>query len=983
MRLRSLLVVAVALLTAVAGVAPVGAQDVDGRYQDFGDPGGFLNIVPPGQKGVFNAAEAVSAQGGSYPPHTVDQLEMYEQLVFEDATPGVTEEQLLDYFKDASFGVPADDIASSYSPGGRDDVIVVRDASHGVPHIYGGTREGTMFAAGYTGAEDRLFLMDVLRHLGRARLSEFLGPSEGNKAMDRGQFLVAPYTEQDLTDQAETIRAAGDEGAQIAADAEAYAEGVNAYIAEAIVDQRKLPAEYPALQQLPAEWVIEDIIAIASLVGGIFGKGGGGEIGNLCDIHALADARGIAFDEARTIFDDLHFPNDAEAPITTDRRFPYMQTGELTPASSPDVDCATLQPVIDAETDPASLLDAVGEAIPIPPPPGSAPGMARIDGPLGAIQIPLDLGMSNAVLVDAEHTQAGRPIAVFGPQTGYFMPQLLVEKDIHGPGIDARGVSFAGTDIFIQLGRGRDYAWSATSAGGDNIDNWVLELCEPGGGEATVDSMGYVRDGQCLEIESFEHTQIAKPSAGGQAPPEVITFEAQRTEHYGFVLFRGEAADGTPIAVTNDRTTYRNELGSAFGFYRINDPGFMTDGYESFQQAMGAGVDYTFNWFYVDDEDIGYQHSCRCPVRAEGTDPYLPTWGNGDWDWQGFLTLDQQPHEVNPDEGYFTNWNNKQAPGFTANDSNFKYGPIYRNQLLEERLLDAIDAGKVDRGDVVDVMELAGTTDVRSQELVPLLLDALGDTPPSDADERVGEMVTSLRDWAADDRGHRRDHDDDGAYEHPVAPAIMDAWQGGAPDPNPDTPNPNDDAFLVNAVFGDAFEHLGVGIVDSPMLHVGSAFNGGAESHLDKDLRQVLGQDVDDPFSTTYCGDGDLGTCRDALWDSLSATAAALEEDFGSAEVSDWQRVPADDAIVHSAVGVVTVPDIHWVNRPTFQQVIQVGQPIGQAPEATTGGDGTDGGGAPDRAPTPATGGSPPLVVLAAAMLLGALGLRRRGSLDT
>ena len=42
---------------------------------------------------------------------------------------------------------------------------------------------------------------------------------------------------------------------------------------------------------------------------------------------------------------------------------------------------------------------------------------------------------------------------------------------------------------------------------------------------------------------------------------------------------------------------------------------------------MGDGVDYTFNWFYIDAHDIGYQHSCKCPQRAQGVDPYLPTLG--------------------------------------------------------------------------------------------------------------------------------------------------------------------------------------------------------------------------------------------------------------------------------------------------------------------------------------------------------------------
>jgi len=84
----------------------------------------------------------------------------------------------------------------------------------------------------------------------------------------------------------------------------------------------------------------------------------------------------------------------------------------------------------------------------------------------------------------ARTTQTGHPIAVFGPQTAYFIPQLLVEKDVHGPGIDARGAAFARHRIYVQLGRGRFYAWSATSASGDNIDEFVLLLCEPGGGRA-------------------------------------------------------------------------------------------------------------------------------------------------------------------------------------------------------------------------------------------------------------------------------------------------------------------------------------------------------------------------------------------------------------------------------------------------------------------------------------------------------------------
>ena len=56
-----------------------------------------------------------------------------------------------------------------------------------------------MFGAGYAGAADRLFLMDVLRHTGRAELASFLGGS--NAGADAGQWSFAPYTEADLEKQ--------------------------------------------------------------------------------------------------------------------------------------------------------------------------------------------------------------------------------------------------------------------------------------------------------------------------------------------------------------------------------------------------------------------------------------------------------------------------------------------------------------------------------------------------------------------------------------------------------------------------------------------------------------------------------------------------------------------------------------------------------------------------------------------------------------
>jgi acyl-homoserine lactone acylase PvdQ len=893
---------AAAVLAGAGVVNPVKATLDAGRYQGFGDAGGFLNVLPPGQKGVFNAVETLQAAAGSPPAHAVDQRAMYDNLV--GAVPGLTEAQLKSFFKDASFGVRPDDIGRVYSP--TTGVTVVRDKSFGVPHIYGSTRSATMFAQGYTTAEDRLFLMDALRHVGRARLSEFLGPSPANQAMDRAQLAVAPYTEADLSRQVTEMEASGAEGAAVAADFRAYARGVNAYIGQALLNPLKLPAEYPALQVLPKPWTPEDSVAIGSYVGGRLGKGGGNELGNLCGLKAIASELGDA-GAAREVFDDLMFDDDPEAPTTSARPAPYPTgLGRPDPAATPDVDCSTLTPVAGGSPSLDDLLDAIRGLVPLD---------VEATGPFGSFSLGLTGQMSNALLVNGDRTTAGRPIAVMGPQVGYFSPQVLVEKDVHGPGIDARGVAFPGTDAYIQMGRGRGFAWSATSSGADNIDQVVLRLCDPAGGPASTTSTGEIRDGRCEPLESFQHVQVAKPTLGGlpDGPDLVLSWPVQRSATNGPVVARGRLADGTPIAVATRRSTYRNELQSAFGFRRLNDPAQMREGFSSFRQAV-AGIDYTFNWFYVDDKDIGYQHSCRCPQRARGVDPKLPSWGTGEWDWDGVIPRSSNPWDLNPESGYLSSWNNRQAPGFTAADDQSSAGPVYRSQLLDGRIERALAAGKVDRAAVVSVVEDAGTVDLRGESVLPLMLEVMGPTPPAGLDPRLAAMRDRLVLWV-EGESHRRDANGDGAYDDPFGPALMDAWWEPA----------------VGAIFdrtsGHAFDHLGLEVHDPPQHHVGSSFQSGAYSHVNKDLRQVLGEPVRGRFSQTYCGGGALSACRQALWRSLAAAASALEGEFASASMAGWQRRPADDQIEFSAVGLTNIPPMRWVNRPTFQQVVQVGVP--------------------------------------------------------
>ena len=964
MRRVSLYTLAIALVASLLSPAAVAQDDppLDGRYQQDGDVGGFLNIMPPGADGGVNGLEAVAAQGGVLPAHFNDQTPMYENLVYEGglAVPGdagepflgVTDGDLVRFFKDGSFGADGSVAPIDVSACG-DEVIAFRDAAFGVPHIYSTSREQAQCANGYATAEDRLFLMDALRHVGYSRLTEFLGASEGNKAMDRGQLLVAPYAEEDYIQQEADLCDSNDpERQQICADGTAYITGVNHFIAAARLNPSLLPAEYPALQVEPEDFVLRDILATASLVGGIFGKGGGNEAANSMFMASLIDRHGEA--EAREVFDDLKAANDPDASLTIPDTFPYNN-----PVNVDDSTTALLEPAsfVPAFTDPGAdegSLPGLPSGFPIAAP----TNLGVIDGPFGPIDLRTPLGMSNAILATADVTDSGVPIAVFGPQTGYFTPQLLTEIDIHAPGLDARGTAFAGTNIYVQLGRGSDYAWSATSASGDLVDEWAIELCDPEGGEATISSTGYVWDGACAEIPVLTHTQVAKPTAAGlpESPdPEniVFTLEIGRIPELNDapVVGRARTTDGTPVAIAEQRSTFKAELVSALGFKRINDPDFMTDGVESFNRAFD-GIEFTFNWFYIDQSDIAYRHTCLCPIRDDATDPDLLTWGGRGHQWTGdFLQPAQQPQSVNPEEGFYANWNNKQAEGFRSQDDTWKHHSTDRREHLAVRMEDAIAAGRpLTRGDMVNIAEDAGTVDTNPQEIYPLALEIMGEDAPDglSADPALlGLMRDELADWVAVG-GHRRDVDRDGVYDHAVAVSIGDAWV-----------RPMIDAVLADevpletfvsassATGGELMAEAGwpEGTEDHPRLGVGSAYNSGRIRFLQKDFWQVLDRPMLAERSRTYCGDGTVEGCRQVLWESLAAAADVLstageEEErpcdfpgqynFGTPVPEDWVYNADCDNIIQSVLGVVGAPPMRWVNRPTFQQVVEAGTITGR-----------------------------------------------------
>lgn len=844
-----------------------------------------LSILPPGDSGGPSQSQP-------------SQSHMYDALTTV-APSSLTNAGLTSYYKPAPLDPAPADVVSRATP--RPGVTILRDR-FGVPYVYGRTDADTAYGAGYAGTQDRMFVMDALRYAGSGRRSELLGATPDNLAADADQLRQADYTPAEATAQITAVAQASPAGAELAQRLAAFVEGVNAARRAMCptVTASTCPAPYRLLHLTPTPFTSADVVYAASLVGGIFGRGGGSEAANALFLRQLQAKLGQVAGQAA--FKDLSDPLDPATPATDPDPDPYGAPGWVTAAA---VALPDLNARVAAGTGgvPAAATPAGAAAAGTGGGAGGGSGRALalgIDTGLGAtgLQATVPPSMSNALLVAGSHTADGRPIAVFGPQTGYQSPNFWDEMALHGPHYDARGVAFANLQFVILIGHGRSYAWSATSASGDVVDTVFDRLCNIDGRPATVNSTGYLDGARCVAMPT---RRIVERAAGGAGPP-IATVTDYRTRH-GIVAYR-TTADRVPVAVVSQRSTYGHEPDSVLGFAMMNDPTAI-HGAADFIRAFSK-VDFTFNWFYADTRDIATFTSGLLPIRAAGVDPTLPRWGDAKYDWKGFLPANKHPQAINPPDGYLVNWNNKPSVGTYSADNEWGWGPVQRVLALRDRLRAALAKGKVSRAQVVAAMTDASTVDVRGAYLLSQILAVVGDDPA------LAKYTALLRGWAASG-AHRADPARTGHYLDSPAIALFDNWF------------PRVEKAVLAGRLGPLAGALPTAADNTPTGHSGSSFDNIASySYVDKDLRAVLGEPVAGAYSQKYCGAGNLTACRTTLRASLAAAVASVSAAQKSADPSRWSYPTSRDEIQFMYLGT-TVPAITWQNRPTFQQVVGSG----------------------------------------------------------
>jgi acyl-homoserine lactone acylase PvdQ len=1029
----------------------------------------YMNVLPPGSNGNSAGGLGLPVQGvpAVYPKNFVDQATLYGDLSY--AKPGLksspcvpptdisqhaaASDDACNYFKHE--GLTPDTVVSTETlatPYGG-SVTIQRDG-WGVPFITAANRRDAMFGVGYAQAEDRLWLMDVLRHVGRGQTSRFLGPAPLFYQIDAGLAATAGYSEDEMTAMVDSAAAKfGDLGPLLMQDIDADVAGINAYIKSLTgKNAAKTPPEYAILKNggfPPADFTRNDIVASAIFIQSLFAVGGGSE--NLNELmlqkidSSFSGGSTVVPDQACRLWRDIRHADDPDATRTVSATFHQSPASldESCPQSLPpgaavwDVgsyqtfaaytangtnentaSAAGKEDMRLAARSRAALLQARASSTgwlhallsrSTSPRPGTAgwrtpatvvSPYAMLRSGLRAAGFGLPDSMSNWMAVNADRTVDGHPIGVMGPQMSYYDPNLPWEFAVHSSGgsaldFDGRGMAF-GTLPYVLIGRGVDFAWSATSNDSDIIDTRVSKMCNLDGSKPSLTLVngfpsadGYLYDAgdgqgpQCRRFYKRTDSWTATPTvaslgSGGAPAPQAIKRYILRT-HYGPV-FATATVQGWPVAISTQRSTFFGELDGSAPFALLSTP--TVHGVGSFQHLLN-GQTGTFNWLYVDKQDVGYIASGLLPLRDPGQSPDLPVWGDGhyEWasdrhlganffkqyggdvpfparatplaqnggpiqggyfEWQDYLSFASHPQVVNPAEGFIASWNNSPAKGWWAADNRPNWGPVHRVDTEPVRFRNFINAGrKFTAGNVVEIMADAGYTDLRGQALLPLLLSLMQQGSLS-ADQQ--QVVGLMQDWIDDGSNQwingqkglgawRRDRNQDGKYDHRAAVVLMDAWYLHLMDTvtpqlkqlDPDT----DVSGLTNCVGAILLCKY-----DAPRQQ-GSAYEYGWFQPMVRMLQMALNTPGHTDYRALKCaGSGTATDCRNAV---LTALSDALGDLGGIANMGKWDgsqlgnaagkkkaTVEKYDEIDFSDFSLLADPGMPWINRPTYQQVVEV-----------------------------------------------------------
>jgi penicillin amidase len=507
-------------------------------------------------------------------------------------------------------------------------VIVSRD-SLGVPTITAANFNDLFFAQGYVTAQERLWQMDMTRRFASGDLAVILGPDF--VATDREQRILR-------------LRQAAEKAAAILEPAQrahfqAYADGVNAYIAQHV---KTLPLEFRFLTYAPHVWTVEDSLLVGLSMTEFLNHGYYKE--ELLKEKTLAK---LGPELTSELFVNSSWRD--HPPGSEGRSIESEPPNELTPDEE--------------ESTPPGKNG-------VKPSPGKAPAQPARHSSLLLFAEPSLTSApdarfhpgSNNWVVSGAHTVTGKPLLSNDMHLDLRLPNTWYEAHLISGDFDVVGVTLPGMPYVI-VGHNRNIAWGFTNLGPAVEDVYIEKFNDKG---------------EYLTPQGWVQPEHRKEIIRVKGKPEVMV-DVVVTRHGPIIT---ELVPGETRQLALKWMIY-DPKSSAIPFFNVNS----AKNWDEFRAAFSVFGAPGQNVVYADVEGhIGYQATGFVPIRASG-DGSVPVPGDTDaYEWTGFIPFDQMPRVFDPPSGIIATANGRVSPDGYPYPMSIEWDSPYRTERIYKLL---------------------------------------------------------------------------------------------------------------------------------------------------------------------------------------------------------------------------------------------------------------------------------------------------------
>jgi len=531
-------------------------------------------------------------------------------------------------------------------PGLKSKVEVVRDPL-GVPHIYAANADDLFFAQGYVQAQDRLWQMELFRHIGEGRTAELSGKSGVNDDKFLRTIGIARAARADADSLNEEEKRV----------LNAFAAGVNAFIAshrDNPYGTFSLPVEYALVGIAPEPWTPMHSILWAKMMA--YDLGGN----RTAELVRARLRETLGADKAKEIWPN--YPSQGPFIIPPEAKAYNFQN-----------------PNPKNQNDEMPLI-AIG-----------APNFEAIAQHDSKMTLGDGIGSNNWV-VDGTKTTTGKPLLANDPHLGIQMPSIWYEIGLHCAPVSAdcpynvAGVALSPTPSVV-IGHNDRIAWGITNVNPD-VQDYFVEKINPSNPNQ-YEFQGKMEDFQIVR-------ETIKVKGGGEENLEI------KISRHGPIMTPVLSGVTQPLALQWTATRERSDvLNAVLAVDRAKN-------FEEFRNALRKFDVPSQNFVYADvDGNIGYQMPGNVPIRAKG-DGSVPVEGwSGEYEWKGYIPFEELPFVYNPPTHYIATANNQVVPStykyLITNDWSAPYRAARINELIQAKDKLSLEDFKAIQADVTSI----------------------------------------------------------------------------------------------------------------------------------------------------------------------------------------------------------------------------------------------------------------------------------------